>query len=75
MSERGKNALWFLLPALAMAIALVAISLPTLNDAASEASPTEAIIALLLFALAGGAIVGVVTYAIRKLSTRGSGRR
>lgn len=70
MSERGKNALWFLLPALAAAIALVAISLPNLGDAANDTSTAEAIIALLLFALVGGAVVGGVTYAIRKLSTR-----
>lgn len=54
-----------LLPALVGAITLVAISFPTVNDAASQASPTEAIIAFLLFALMGGAIVGGVVYAIR----------
>ncbi|MEJ1092766.1 hypothetical protein [Microbacterium istanbulense] len=75
MSERGKNLLWFLLPALVGVIALAAISLPTLNDAASETSPTEAIIALLLFAVVGGAIIGGAVYAIRKLSTRRRARR
>lgn len=75
MSERGKNLLWFLQPALVGVIALAAISLPTLNDAASEASPTEAIVALLLFAAVGGAIIGGVVYAIRKLSTRSRARR
>ncbi|MFC6356534.1 hypothetical protein [Luethyella okanaganae] len=70
MSERDKSALWFLLPALAAAIALVAISLPSLGDAVNDTSPAEAIIALVLFALVGGAVVGGVTYAIRRLSVR-----
>jgi len=73
MSPRTKNTLWFAIPAFLTAGALTAISLPGLEEAGQEVGSTtltEPIIALILFAGGGGAIVGGIFYGIRRLITR-----
>lgn len=73
MSLRIKNTLWFAIPAVITAGALAAISIPGLEEIRQEvgsATLTEPIIALIIFAGAGGAIVGGVFYAIRHLMGR-----
>lgn len=75
MSSRMKNMLWFAIPALAAAGALAAISIPGVEEARQEIGAdtlTEPIIALVLFAAIGGAVVGGAFYGIRRLVT---GRR
>lgn len=72
MSPRTKNTLWFTIPAVLTACALTAISLPELEEAREEVGRlTEPIIALIIFAGLGGAVVGGIFYGIRRFVTRG----
>lgn len=73
MSSRPKNSLWFAIPALTMAGALTAISIPGIEETRQEIGTdtlAEPIIALVLLAGIGGAIVGGVFYGGHRLATR-----
>lgn len=72
MTTRLKNALWFAIPALTTAAALTAITLASggLEQAEQEVGSndlTEPVIALVLFAIVGGTIVGGAFYLVRRL--------
>lgn len=75
MTTRLKNTLWFAIPALVTAAALTAITLASgeLEQAQQEAGSsdlTEPVIALFLFAIVGGALVGGSFYLVRRLLMR-----
>lgn len=75
MTTRLKNTLWFAIPALSTAAALTVITLASggLEQAQQEVGSndlTEPVIALVLFAIVGGAIVGGSFYLVRRLLTR-----
>ena len=77
MSSRTKNTLWFAIPALATAGALAAVSVPGIEEARQEIGTetfTEPIIALVLFAGIGGAVVGGIFYGLHRLLARRSSK-